>query len=453
MITPRNKLLFWFALIILPFMIIGAIFTAAEESSYGIIALFVFLAAIDATLAKLRFTGISVEFPPIVRLSSQKKGAIEFKIRTSRAKAIMIRLGLAFPEELSVENEYFLARITAENELSLFSWPCTGQRRGNFKLKQCYMEVSSPFGLWSCRKAQSINMEVRVYPNLARERKSLAALFLNRGMFGIHAQRQVGQGREFEKLREYVYGDSYDYIHWKATARRGRPVTKVFQVEKTQEVYIVLDASRLSARNANNLTAQHRMADDIYPATMLERFITASLITGLVAEKQGDIFGLLAFNDRVRSFVKAKNGAAHFNVYRDSLYNLQSQIVNPDFDDLFMFIGQKLRRRALLIFLTSLDDPVLAESFIKNVELISRKHLILVNMMKPRGIKNLFSPPAVDSLDAIYQDLGGHIMLHNLLEIKKVLRLRGINFSILENENMCTQIVSQYINVKQRQLI
>src|SRR5205823_6064500 len=84
--------------------------------------------------------------------------------------------------------------------------------------------------------------------NLFNERKHVAALFLRRGQLGTHAQRQAGQGRDFEKLREYVHGDSYDEIHWKASAKRGHPVTKVFQVERTQEVYVIVDASRLSAR-------------------------------------------------------------------------------------------------------------------------------------------------------------------------------------------------------------
>ena len=96
-----------------------------------------------------------------------------------------------------------------------------------------------------CAKPVPVGAEIRVYPNLVTERKNLAALFLNRGSFGLHAQRQLGKGREFEKLREYVPGDGYDELHWKATARRGRPITKVYQIERTQEVYVVIDASRL----------------------------------------------------------------------------------------------------------------------------------------------------------------------------------------------------------------
>jgi len=107
------------------------------------------------------------------------------------------------------------------------------------------------FADWFLEHAQALPLpgEIRVYPNLHPERRNLAGLFLNRGAFGIHAQRQVGKGRDFEKLREYIPGDSYDEIHWKATAKRGHPVTKVFQVERTQEIVVVIDSSRLSAKS------------------------------------------------------------------------------------------------------------------------------------------------------------------------------------------------------------
>ena len=131
--------------------------------------------------------------------------------------------------------------------------------------------------------------------------------------------------------------------------------------------------------------------------TVLERFITASLILGLAAEQQGDLFGLLTFSDRVQKFVRAKNGKAHYAACRDAIYGLQPQVVTPDFDELCAFIRLRLRRRALLVFLTSLDDPVLADGFVRNMDLICRQHLILVNMLQPPGVKPVFSDPNVAS--------------------------------------------------------
>ena len=287
--------------------------------------------------------------------------------------------------------------------------------------------------------------EIRIYPNLLTERKNLAALFLNRGAFGIHAQRQVGKGRDFEKLREYVPGDGYDEIHWKATARRGKPITKVFQIEKTQEVYVIVDASRLSARQPeqNSQTG----------TSVMERFVTAALVLGLAAEQQGDLFGLLTFSDKVEKFVRAKNGHAHYSACRDALYTLQPKIVTPDFDELCAFIRLRLRRRALLVFLTALDDPALAESFVRNIELIRRQHIVLVNMVQPPGVKPLFASPDVAETDDLYRHLGGHLQWQSLRELQKVLRRRAVRFSLLDNERLSAEIVAQYMDVKQRQLL
>ena len=264
------------------------------------------------------------------------------------------------------------------------------------------------------------------------------------------------RGREFEQLREYLPGDSYEDIHWKATARRGQPITKVYQIERTQQIYVILDGSRLSARNSDPLGHNRSsLGPADYPeyTTIMERFAAAALVMGLAADRQGDVFGLLAFDDRVRQFVRAKNGRAHYDVCRDALYTLQAQSVTPDFEELFTFIATKIRRRALLIFLTNLDDPVLAESFTAHIDIISRKHLILVNMLKPVGAEPLFSNPSVNSTDDIYQKLGGHLLWRHLRETEKFLQRHGIGFYLLKNENLCIDLVSQYLTVKRRQIL
>jgi uncharacterized protein (DUF58 family) len=279
-------------------------------------------------------------------------------------------------------------------------------------------------------------------------------------MFGMHAQRQVGQGREFEKLRDYAHGDSFDQVHWKATARRGKPVTKVFQIERTQEVYVVIDASRLSARtvgkkapvSATTLPQPAIEGVDFTP-TALERFVTAALVLGLAAEKQGDLFGLITFSDQVERFLRARNGTAHFSACRDALFALQPKIVSPDFDELCTFLRLRLRRRALLVFLTALDDPALAEGFVQKIDLVRRQHLVLVNMLQPPEAVPLFSNADVQSTDDLYRHLGGHLQWRRLRELGKVLQRRGVRFSLLPDERLGVELVSQYLAVKQRQLL
>jgi uncharacterized protein (DUF58 family) len=220
-------------------------------------------------------------------------------------------------------------------------------------------------------------------------------------------------------------------------------------------VYVVLDASRLSARDPAPKPglALPGSAESPDSNTVLERFITAALVLGLAAEQQGDLFGVLAFSNQVDTFLRARNGQAHYSACRDALYTLQPREATPDYDEVCTFIRLRLRRRALILFLTSLDDPVLAESFVRNIDLIRRQHLVLVSMIQPPGVVPLFTNPNLVTLNDLYQHLGGHLLWQKLRELEKVLQRRGIRFSLLKNERLSAELVSQYLGVKQRQLI
>ncbi len=444
MIVPRTRLLFWTAVIVLPFAFLAAVSPAAMDPSLIFIGGLFLVAVADAVGARKNLRGIGVELPPVARMSKDRAASLELRVRNEPQRKQRLRLGLPWPAEIETEAPELDAVLPARSEWSRLTWPCTPLRRGNYCFDRIYVEGESPLGFWAARKPAPVKSEIRVYPNLLKERKHLAALFLNRGQFGLHAHRQIGKGRDFEKLREYVPGDGYDEIHWKATARRGKPITKVFQIEKTQEVYVIVDASRLSARRVN----ENPGAD-----SALERFVTAALVLGLAAEQQGDLFGILTFADKVEKFVRAKNGQSHYNACRDALYTLEAKTVTPDFDELCAFIRLRLRRRALLVFLTALDDPAVAESFARNVELIRRQHLVLVNMVRPPGVRPLFSNPGVSSVDELYQELGGHLRWQKLRELQKILQRIGVQFALLQNERLSAELVSQYLAVKQRQLL
>jgi uncharacterized protein (DUF58 family) len=443
------------ALILLPLSVFIAVVPTVSGLGLVLALVLVMVAAADAAVSKDRLAGIQVSLPEVVRLSVRRDAQLTLSIENDGFRIQKLRLGLSFPREIYSPKQDLTAHLPQETTNSSITWPIKALKQGLYLLENCYLETPSRLGLWDLRRREATHSEFRVYPDLLREHKKLTGLFLNRGI-GIHAQRQVGKGREFEQLREYLPGDSYEDIHWKATARRGQPITKVYQIERTQQIYVIIDGSRLSARNSDPFetdASTSGAADNAEYTTIMERFTAAALVMGLAADRQGDVFGLLAFDDRVRKFVRAKNGRAHYDVCRDALYTMRAQSVTPDFEELFTFIATKIRRRALLIFLTNLDDPVLAESFTFHIDLISRKHMVLVNMLKPCGAEPLFSNPAVNSINDIYQKLGGHILWRHLRMTERFLHRHGIGFYLLQNENLCTDLVTQYLTIKRRQVL
>ncbi len=454
-IVPTYRLLLLAGCVLLPSTLLVAVVPPMRLPTILLAVGLVAGAIVDAYRSRGRLQGIQIELPEVVRVSMGRQGSFDLQIENENQKIKRIRLGLAFPEEIDTPALEQTVELPPNTQSSVVTWWLTGLKQGRYRIDRCYLEAASPWGLWAVRSAGAAQMEIRVYPNLFDEHKNLSGLFLNRGL-GIHAQRQVGKGRDFEQLREYLPGDSFEDIHWKTTAKRGVPITKIYQIERTQQIYVIIDASRLSARPSATGTpigiqGERHPADDIAP--ILQRFITAALIMALAAERQGDLFGLLTFDDKVRSFLKAKMGTAHFNVCRDALYMLQPQNVSPDFAELFTFIGTKIRRRALMVFLTHLDDPILADGFTRHIDLIARHHVVLVNMIKPMIARPLFSSKSVSSVNEIYDDLGGHMLWRRLRETQKVLQKRGVGFAMLENENLCTDLVGQYLSLKRRQVL
>lgn len=375
---------------------------------------------------------------PVSRLTKDRPAKLPLVLSYEAGAPERVRLGLALPATVQSKVSEQVIALPTGGKRVLVHWECTAERRGRYAPGPVCLEAPSRLGFWLLRKQQPLASELRVYPNLFSERKQLAALFLNRGLAGVQMRRTVGRGREFERLREYQPGDSFDEVHWKGTAKRGRPVTKIFQVERTQEIYVVIDASRLSARPVTM---------DGRTVTTLERQITATLVLLLAAGRQGDRFGLIAHDARVRTFVRAGSGARHYGACREAVHALEPSETTPDFAELFALLRTRLQRRSLLVFLTDLSDPVLAEEFVKHIPVLSRQHLVLVNQVRAPGAEPLFARPVAND-EEIVERLAGHYQWREAHEITRLLRPHGVTSALLEHERLAAEMVSQYLRVK-----
>jgi uncharacterized protein (DUF58 family) len=132
---------------------------------------------------------------------------------------------------------------------------------------------------------------------------------------------------------------------------------------------------------------------------------------------------------------------------------LHPKAVSPDFDEIATFLRLRLRRRALLLFLTSLDDPVLAENFARATKLLARRHLVLAGMLRPASSKKLFENDDVESAEDVYRDLAGHLSWKRLKELEGSLARQGVRLSVIDPANFSSALIGIYDSVKQRQLL
>ena len=402
------------------------------------------LALADLALSLSTVRPPAVTIPAVVRFAKDRPGVVPVTFSNPTGRALRVRFGLGLPAVFDEEQTEAMVDLPASAKHARIDWACTPRRRGDHVGIVACCESNSRLGLWQLRARTALPGELRVFPNLFSERKAFAALFLDRGGLGAKVQRTVGRGREFEKLREYLPGDGYDEIHWKATAKRGRPITKIFQAERTQEIYVVIDVSRLSARSVTH---------EGIVQTALERYLTAALVLLLAARRQGDRFGVLAYSDRVRVFLRAGSGPSHYAHCREALHALQPGDDTPDLAEITRYLRTHLRRRALLFFLTDLGDPVLAEDFARQVGPLARQHLVLVNQLRPRGVAPLFSGPEAADPGDIYGRLAGHARWAEARALAQKLRPLGVSAAMLEDETLAAELVTQYLGVKRRQAL
>jgi uncharacterized protein (DUF58 family) len=385
-----------------------------------------------------------VSVPAVTRFAKDRAGVVRVTFANPAGRAGRVRFVLGLPAEFDPAAVELLVELPAGAAHARVDWTCTPRRRGRYAGLVAACETGSRFGLWQLRARQALAGELRVYPNLFAERRPLAALFLDRGLLGTKLQRTIGRGREFEKLRDYLPGDGFDEIHWKATAKRGRPVTKVFQAERTQEIHVIIDASRLSARPVEHGGIMQ---------TVLERYLTAASVLLLAARRQGDRFGVVAYDDRVRVALAAGNGAPHYAACREALHALQPGPGTPDLAEIVRHLRARLRRRALLFFLTDLGDPVLAEDFARHAPLLARQHLVLVTQLRAPGVAPLFAGAEVGDADEIYARLAGHARWAEARALAQTLKPLGITATLVENEALAAELVTQYLRVKRRQAL
>jgi uncharacterized protein (DUF58 family) len=430
MIVPSRQLILLSAAVALPAATVAGLFPALMPGCAAILTACVLAAAIDATRGGERLQSIVVGTPPFARFTKDVRGVVAVTIENRAKVAVPVRVAITPPAEIEIEA---IQELTAAPGTSLLEWPCTGRMRGEHALRRIHIEALSPWGLWQVRASRPAAFTFRVYPNL-RDRAT-AALFLKNAP-GLRMRRQVGKGREFDNLRHYVPGDTFEDIHWKATARRSFPIVKLYRVEHAQEVYAVIDSSRLSAREG-----------------ILESYVDAALHLAIVAERHGDKFGLVTFSDRTKRFLRARGGLDHFRLCRETIYNLRAERVSPDFRDVFTTLQLNLRRRALLVFFTSLDDALLAETFEREVPLLARRHLVLVNVTQTSAMKPLFTsrPPA--NLDAVYEGLAGQMLWNRMRSLEIALRQRGVRLSLVTAGAIKQRVTAEYLEVKRRQVL
>ncbi|MBI2685152.1 MAG: DUF58 domain-containing protein [Acidobacteria bacterium] len=434
MIRPAPALVWLVGLIALPLGVAAAVWPDMHPFLWLALFLFAVVGGVDVWFGRARLEGMSAFSDDDGQMAQAREGVLTVHLRKPPQLAGSGMAGLALPPSFLCEAEEMALLLAAGQTEYAMTWRMTPRERGRYPLQELFVSLRSPLGLWECGRGLALGVELKVFPDAGKYGSLLARV---RGQMGARLIRQVGKGREFEKLREYTAGDGFDEIHWKATARRGSPVTKVYQTERMQEIYAVVDVSRLMARRFGDNSA-------------LDEYLRVALLLGTAAEQRGDRFGVILFHREVSRFLRARNGKTHYAACRQAMFDAQPEPVTADFFELAAFLRARVPKRSLLFLLTALDEPSAAESLDKAATLLGHRHLPYVVMLQPGGVAPVLAAPPEEDL---YAGLAGHLQWRALRELEMSLRTHGVKFHMVEPGALAAKVLMLYDEVKQRQLL
>lgn len=337
-------------------------------------------------------------------------------------------------------------------------WPWTAEitllRRGLWPGPRVGIERQSRFRIWRLRRWFDMPEPLRIDANLRSGRQEILRSPVYRMLLASQQTPWTGQGREFERLREYQPGDTYSEIAWKSTARRCAPVTRLFQWEQKQEVYFVVDQSRASA------LALHPAAgpgtgglQDGSSQRMLDLAVKTALVGATVALELGDEFGLVTFADGAKSWLRSGSGRFQFHRFRDCLLNIEPLPTNADYEALFSDIQVRLRRRAYLVLLADLTERSIADSLRRGINLARSSHALLMTSILPAHARPAFSSrdENLSTDQDVYGALASDKENQRLGALARQLRQLNVQLRYIPAEKFLRTAIEGYLESKREQ--
>lgn len=313
----------------------------------------------------------------------------------------------------------------------------TPARRGAQTAGWLAVRSVGPLGLGQRQDRYDLPWDVTVFPTLpeTRVRASVAGA-VRRREAGLVAQRQLGEGRVFESLREWVPGDDTRIIDWKATARRHKLIARQYEAERRQHVLLLLDAGRL-------LTAE------VAGRPRLEFAVDAAVDLALAAARHGDDVGVLVFADTVRHYVAPLRGRRGLQRVLEVLARVEPAMVEPDYPGAFRFLSVHNRRRALAVLFTDVIDRSASEALVANVATLRPRHLpVAVTLRDPE----LDAAAAARPRDrhAAYRKAAAAELLRARGDALALMRRSGVVVLDVPPARAGAAVVDRYLELKRR---
>jgi uncharacterized protein (DUF58 family) len=313
-------------------------------------------------------------------------------------------------------------------------------QRGVYHFGCLNIYVSILFSLIQRRYRFSDNVNVKVYPSFMQVKQyEIFAVSHRLNEMGVKKIRQIGHTMEFDQIRNYIKGDDYRTVNWKATARRSKLMVNQYQNERSQHIYSIIDMGRLMKMPFDGMT-------------LLDYAINSALTLSNVAIRKQDKAGVLTFSDKVKSALPASNNHKQMHKIMELLYGQKTQFEESDFERLYPFITHKIKQRSLILFYTNFDSLAGLQRQLGYLIKLSQKHLLTVVFFKNEELEYLQQKTA-SSTEALYTKTIAQKFAYEKKQILYELQRYGIHHIFTKPKDLTVSGINKYLEIKARGLI
>jgi len=366
---------------------------------------------------------------------------LDLSLINSSDKTVRAMLIDTVPVQLRNEPPTLAVKAAARREATASYRICPVQR-GDAQLGDCYVRYQSVLHIAERWVRASLGQMVRIYPNLEEAKRHSIYLLRSRqiAMEKRHS-RMRGIGREFESLREYQSGDEYRDICWTAAARRGKLVTRVYQIERSQTVWIVIDSGRLMRARVGGFSK--------LGLSKLDHAVNSALSLAQVALYSGDRVGLVAYGRVIRQQLPAAKGSAHLRQLIEQLALVHEEICEADHLHMAARLLTDQKRRSLIVWLTDLAETAMTPEVIEAASMMMPKHLVLFVVIGQPDLGELAARRPENETE-MYQVAAAQEMVHRREMLLARLRERGALALEVNSGAVSPLLVNAYLQIKER---
>lgn len=373
------------------------------------------------------------------KLSNGDENEIKLFLENFYPFTVSLKVIDELPHQFQKRDSLFYLDLASREKRSI-TYLLRPVKRGEYKFGAVNVFAHTQIGLLSRRYRFSQNKMTPVYPSFIQMRKyELLAISNNLTEVGIKKIRRLGHNMEFEQIKDYVQGDDYRTINWKATARRGSLMVNNYQDEKSQQVYAIIDKSRAMQMPFNGLS-------------LLDYSINASLVISNIAMKKDDKAGLITFQHKIGAMLPASKRAKQMHMILETLYNQKTAYKEVDYSKLYSIVRQKITQRSLLLLFTNFESLSSMHRQLPYLKKLSKSHLLVVIFFDNTEIKKLLEEPAQKTQE-VYKKAVAEKLAYEKSLIAKELHNHGIHSVLTAPEHLNINTINKYLELKARGLI